>query len=357
MLLLGLTALPACGPVPCRAKALELTLEYSAAAASADALTIDVTVGATHKRYQRPRTPGKARDTLEVVFSEYPAQSAVTVAASATDGGQLVGVGQAAATLAPSCTTLSLALTASGPVDVDSGAPVPDASVGAGDLASELGAPSSSDLASAVMYDLASTDLAVTPPTIAFTGEVDTELHPNGSSGTLPFDTHCTAGYAIVGFAFAVSTSNGTTTGINRADALCIKPLVTPQSGGGFAVTWDPNHASQIPGVGTSDPVTIQYLCPHDSFLVGFSGRAGPSALYDLVYSCAPILVSAGDAVSLGTTTDGAPGTGVGSNSNGTAFGPVHCPAEQVATSVLESGQSGSPPVSFGFGCSVMSAQ
>ncbi|HEX4461027.1 MAG TPA: hypothetical protein VIA18_23765, partial [Polyangia bacterium] len=210
------------------------------------------------------------------------------------------------------------------------------------------------DLAAA---DLASSssDMTATTPVVVFSGETDTELHPNGSSGTLPFDTHCTAGQAIVGFAYAVSTSNGVTTGINRADALCVQPLLTPKAGGGFTVAWDPNHASQIPGLGTSDPVTIQYLCQMPNFLVGFAGRATATALDDIVYSCAPIEVSASDVVGLGTVVNGT--SGVGSTTNGTAFGPVYCPAGQVATSVISSGQTGSPPVSFGFGCSAMSAQ
>ncbi len=343
-----------CDAALCRAKTLYLTVDYAGGAASADALAVDVTVGGIEAHFLRPRTPGRTRDTLEVDFSAYPAQATVLVAATAMSGAQSLGSGQTTGTLAPSCT--ALALTLSAVAGSDGGA-----TTGDGDTTGDLSAPlnmtdlawtsASSDLAG---VDLASTDMATSIPVISFTGETDTELHPNGSSGTLPFDTHCTAGQAIVGFAFAVSTSNGVTTGINRADALCVQPLLTAKAGGGFTVAWDPNHASQIPGLGTSDPVTIQYLCQMPSFLVGFAGRATATALEDIVYSCAPIEVAADDSVSLGTTVDGT--SGVGSTTNGTAFGPVYCPAGQVATSVLSSGQTGSPPVSFGFGCSAMSA-
>jgi hypothetical protein len=343
----------ACNPMPCRAKTLHLTLDYSGVAASADALTIDVTVGDLHQRYTRARTPGQTRDTLEVVFAAYPAQAPIAVAATATAGGQTVGAGQAVGTLAPSCTAMALALTTGAAAGVDGGALLADLSAGATDGA--VGLSALDDLAMTTPFDLASSDLAVTAPTIAFAGETDTELHPNGGNGTLPFDTHCANGYAIVGFAFALATDgNGVTTGINRADALCVAPLVTPKSGGGFTVTWDPNRASQIPGIGTSAPDTVQYLCQMPSYLVGFAGRAGASSLDELILSCAPILVASDDSVSLGPTVDGT--SGVGSTSNGAAFGPVHCPAGQIVTSVLSSGAAGAPPLSFGFGCSTLSA-
>jgi hypothetical protein len=354
-----------CDVAVCRAKTLYLTVDYAPAAAAADALAVDVTVAGTARHFVQPRTPGRTRDTLEVDFAAYPAQAAVVIAATAMNGGQSLASGETTGTLAPSCTALSVALTTLGggsdgggsdgggmlPSDAAPAGPDLRDPVNVGDLAWTT---PPMDLAAA---DLASssTDMTVTTPVVVFSGETDTELHPNGSSGTLPFDTHCTAGQAIVGFAYAVSSSNGVTTGINRADALCVQPLLTPKAGGGFTVAWDPNHASQIPGLGTSDPVTIQYLCQMPNFLVGFAGRATATALDDLVYSCAPIEVSASDVVSLGTVVNGT--AGVGSTTNGTAFGPVYCPAGQVATSVISSGQTGSPPVSFGFGCSTMSAQ
>jgi hypothetical protein len=329
--------LGACGAEPCRDNTLYLTLAYSGSAQSADSVALDVTVGGAHKHYERPRVPGQTRDALEIVFATYPAQQTFNVVASANDGGAVVGVGEVSGTLAADCTAMSVTLSAQGSAN-DGGSSAPDLSD------------------NATVHDLAAADLAGVVPVIAFNGETDTELHPNGNGGTLPFDTHCTAGYAIAGFAFALAKDgNGNVIGINRADALCVKPLVTPTSNGGFAVTWDPNHASQIPGVGTSDPTTVQYTCPMPDFLVGFSGRADASSLFELLISCAPIQLAANHQVSLGATVDTT--DGVGSKTNGSPFGPAYCPAGQVATSVISRGTPGSPPVAFGFGCSSLSAQ
>jgi hypothetical protein len=347
-LLLALLMVGGCDPILCRAETLYLTLDYSGAAESADALTLDITVGGTHQHFEHARTPGRARDTLEVAFRSYPSQRVIEIAATAMHSGQAVGAGVTAGTLASSCTVLSISLTASA-IDADSGAPNWDA------LIVDLSSTASNDLSTTPPPDLASSDLAVTVPTIELSGETLTELHPNGNGGTLPFDSHCTAGYAIVGFAFALATdSQGTATGINRADALCVKPLLTPKAGGGFNVTWDPNHASQIPGLGTSNQATVQYTCPMPAFLAGFAGRADASSLDLLLLSCAPILVASNNVVSLGPTVDS--NTGVGSKTNGTPFGPVYCPPGQIATSVISRGTPGSPPVAFGFGCSTLSA-
>lgn len=340
-------ALGACGAIPCRDKTLYLTLAYSGGVQSADTVTLDVTVGGVHKHYQRSRVPGQMRDTLEIVFASYPAQQTIKVVAAAINSGAVVGVGDGSGTLASSCTAMSVTLTAANATD-GGGTPLSDFATAAQDLA---GAPAP-DLAG---VDLAGVDLAGVVPTIAFNGETDTELHPNGNGGSLPFDTRCTSGYAIVGFAFALAKDvNGNATGINRADALCVKPLVTANGSGGFSVIWDPKLATQIPGVGTSDQATVQYTCPMPDYLVGFAGRAGASSLYELLLSCAPIQLANGQ-VSLGATVDSM--NGVGSTTNGSPFGPAYCPPSQVATSVISRGTPGAPPVAFGFGCSTMSAQ
>lgn len=331
-----------CGNTPCRPNTLYLTIDYAGAAADGDALAIDLAVGGTQRHFERTRTPGQSRDTLEVVFGTYVAHAEFDVTATVSRGGDALAVAHEAAALSPSCTALALELSAGGS--------------GANDLALAPG----SDLASSMggAHDLANgppVDMAHLITTILFNGETDTELHPNGGNGLLPFDGHCTAGYAIVGFAYALATDGqGNTTGINRADALCIKPLVQ-RDDSGYIVTWDPGNASQIQGVGTADRVTLQYLCTMPAFLVGFYGRAGSSTLNRISYSCAPIVIDAANKVSMGPTVELT--NGVGSETLGTPFGPTHCPANQVATSVISSGMAGAPPLSFGFGCSAVSGQ
>ncbi len=384
LLLLALCA-EGCATKPCRDGTVYLTLDYAGVASAADAIRLDVTVGDSHQGYTRPRTPGAAKDALEIDFRAYPRAATVVIAATATHGGQTIGAGLTQATLAAGCTALTLdvgAATTSGDdaaadlaVDAhdlagaDLTSAPPDLTVVPPDLAvvpPDLAPPATThDLAMAPPHDLAIApvvvDLAVPiappdlaqpivdmaqPPVIGFSGESDTPQMPNSTNYTA-FTDACPAGQAMFGFNLAVATdTSGNQLGVNRADTLCAVPAVKPAVGGGWTVVWEVGPT--LPGHGTADQATVAYQCNTNAFLVGFGGRSG-LYLDKLLISCASILVDGNGNVSVGPTSDS--NTGVG-GTGGSAFANIYCPAGQVATMLRTRDQAGSAPNAFGYGCS-----
>jgi hypothetical protein len=349
-----------------------LTVSYSSATATADQLTIDVTVGDDHQSYVRARTPGLAQDTIEIDFRLYSRAAPVVVAVTVSRAGTPLGAGQAQSTLAASCTTMAMEVSNDGPNGGDAGSLADDlsaqgppadlAATAPADLAgaakSDLAATAPADLATTA-YDLATTappdlatipDLAMVPPVVTFSGESDTAQYPSGTANPAYVDA-CPPGQAMIGFNLAVqSDTSGNQVGINRADTLCAVPAVKPAVGGGWTVVWV--NGAVLSGHGTADQAGVKYQCKTDTFLVGFGGRSG-LYLDQLLLSCAPIVVADNGSVSVGATTSS--NTGVG-GTGGSAFANVYCPAGQIATMLRTRDQAGAPPDAFGFGCSTPKA-
>jgi formylglycine-generating enzyme required for sulfatase activity len=128
-----LCALAACER-PCRSGTLFVTIEYGGAN-SADAFHLDVSLDGTRwggADRSRPQ-PGAASDSVEVDFTpSYPRGGNVDVTVVALAGGLEIARGETVHALDPSCTALTVALTA--PPTPDGSVDAIDAAV-AGDLA------------------------------------------------------------------------------------------------------------------------------------------------------------------------------------------------------------------------------
>jgi hypothetical protein len=155
----------------CKDGTVFLTFDYDAAASSADSLAVSITVSGASMSFTSPRPSGGARDTVELDFNAaYPAGSALSLTATATRGGVVVGTGRATAALAPGCQALTVAI-AGGAVDAGADRATGDGAGTAPDLVSvdlagsDLATP---DLAGADLAgrDLAASDAAI-PPDLA----------------------------------------------------------------------------------------------------------------------------------------------------------------------------------------------
>lgn len=371
-----------CAPEPCRTGTLYLTLAYTGAAAAADRLALQVTVGDSQQGYVRARTPGRLQDTLEIDFGRYPSAAAVVIAATASQGDATVGSGQVQTTLAAGCTALKLAVTSATATPADLAATWSDDAAAASDLGDgtdapeDLAGPSGDlagittttfadlamaapqdlavvaphDLATPVVPDLATPpppDMSVVVPVLGFSGQSNTAQFPSNTTDPA-FTDSCPAGQAMIGFNLAVATdSSGNQLGINRADTRCAAPIVSAAAGGGYTVAWGPVTA--LPGHGTSDPALVVYQCLSGQFLTGFGSRSG-TYLDHLLLACAPIVVANDGSVSVGATiVDSGPGVG---GSGGSPFATVLCPTGQVATALRTREAGGAPADAFGYGCS-----
>lgn len=330
-----------CDAVACRDHTMYLTLDYaSPSAPAADTLALDITVGSAYRHYDRPRTPGRTRDTLEVAFQSYPAGDTVAVVATATRNGQIVGTAATTQTLASRCSPLSLSLTAPGApagddagdtTDLDGGADAPD------DLSSsDQVPPADLSATSTPPADLAST------PVLSFTGLDDTAQSPASDMGTL-YEDRCPPGAALIGFNFSAVNE------IDNDKPVCARADLASTVGGGWTATWGPT--TFLPYHGPNGDPGNQRLCPTNSFVVGFSGT---SAVYlqSVHMVCSTIVVSQNKQVSL--SADGySMSFGPAGGSNFT----IVCPSSEVATVRRERQDTNVPAYAFGLACSSIVAQ
>ena len=121
-------------------------------------------------------------------------------------------------------------------------------------------------------------------------------------------------------------------------------------SGGGWTATWGPSTFLAYHGYGGA-PGT-QRLCPANEFVTGFQGSYA-YYLQAVQMLCSSIVVSQSKQVLLGGTgTSDLFGVTAGSN-----FGPVGCPAGEVATTRRERQDPNIPAYAFGLACSSIVAK
>jgi hypothetical protein len=312
---LMLAAAPGCDAVTCRDQTLYLTLEYAAASSASETLELDVSVGSQHQRYERVRTPGQARDTLEVVFQRYPAGETVSLVATAMHAGQTVGSGQRMATLAPRCSALSLTLAgAAGEEDAD----LADGTQPPADLSGPA------------------------TPVLAFAGQHNTGQSPSSTMGAL-YEDRCPTGYALIGFNFSATNE------IDNDKPVCARADLVASVGGGWTATWGPT--TFLPYHGPNGDPGNQRLCPAGSFVRGFSGT---SAVYlqSVLMLCSTIVVSQDKQVS--SSANGY--SMVFGPAAGHSFDAIICPTGEVATMRRERQDTNIPAYAFGLACSSIAA-
>jgi hypothetical protein len=188
------------------------------------------------------------------------------------------------------------------------------------------------------------------PPTVGLSGEFDTALHPVHAEGTLYRDG-CPAGQAIMGFVLQVPTDgSGAAAGVYRVDPICARPTVSAAAGGGWTVGW--TRGNVVTGHGIAGALTVEYACPANQVIVGYSGRSG-DYLDQMSISCAPVTIAANRSVTVGPIVDSSNHVG---GTGGSPFGPVYCPTGQVTTLVRVYVPDDFPFVGFGLGCSTVTA-
>jgi hypothetical protein len=299
LLLALLLAWAGCEALACRDQTIYLTFDYSAATAMADALALDVTVGATHRHYQQPRTPGTTRDTRLTV-----------------------GNAQTTQTLAPRCTALSLQL----------------ASPNVGGLAPADLSASPSDQAAAL------DDMALAGPTLVFSGSHHTGTSPvNDTMGTL-YEDACPPGAALIGFDFSATNE------IDNDTPICARADLVAAAGGGWGAVWGPT--TLLPFHGPNGVPGNQRLCPANSFVRAFSGTSA-YYLQSVMMLCAAIVVTPSRQVQLSADSF-SPAFGPAAGNN---FGPILCPTGEVATMRRERQDVNIPAYEFGLACSAIAVQ
>ncbi len=173
---------------------------------------------------------------------------------------------------------------------------------------------------------------------VVFTGS-DLTTQVGNPGGGVAADAACPPGQALIGF----EGSLGSVWGIS------IHRQITAHCGtvkivGTSVITTAGTNLTTLGRPGES-PWTSD--CPPNQVVVGFSGRAG-SLVDQLAFTCAPLVassVTSGAALTVGPATTLTAVGGVG----GSAFTPVSCPANEVATMVRV--RTGDDMDAFGLAC------
>jgi hypothetical protein len=330
-----------CGDVPCQSGSLFLSLSLDEAAATADRIELDVTLGGLHQHYQSARLPGAKHDSAEIDFGTYAQGQELVIEAVALRSGSPLARGRLAASLDPGCSSWQLSLAAAPPADagvddgaipIDDGAMVEDAAVG--DAAVRDGAVV--DLSSARDL-LPPRDFSVLP-TVVF-GSVTNTAEYSASSTATQFDDACPAHQALIGYDGYRDDGNGL---VGQVIPLCGTVTV---SAGGSGLTVQTTPGVTLPARGGTTNTACPRHCAPDQVVVGFTGRSG--ALVDqLIITCAPLTIDANSNFVVGATTNLAACGGTG----GSAIPQTNCPSGQVAT-VSRTRISGFVEA-FGLGCS-----
>jgi len=325
-------SLAGCGDAPCRSGSLLLSLSLDGAAAMADRIDLDVTLGALHQHYQSARVPGARQDSAEIDFGTYAPGQMLVVAAVVRLAGTQLAQGQLAAPLDPGCSSWHLELDAAPANDAgidDSASPLGDSAV-LSDAATVIDLARAGDLS-------APPDLSV-PPVVVFGSVTNTTEYATTSTAT-QFDDACPAHQALIGYDENRDDVNGLA---GQLTPLCGTVTVSA-AGAGLAVhtTAGATLPSRGGNAGTANP----RHCAQDQVVVGFTGRSG-TLVDQLTITCAPLTIDGSLNFVVGVPTNLAACGGTG----GSAFPQTNCPTGQVAT-VSRTRVSGLLEA-FGLGCS-----
>jgi hypothetical protein len=174
-------------------------------------------------------------------------------------------------------------------------------------------------------------------------GSSDVTASAGGTGGGAYIDS-CGTGRALIGYRGYVFKSNTSITWLTRLQAVCGDLTLDTRTD-----TVLVSNIGTLSEHGSDGDLQWQRVCPQDNVVIAFAGESG-AYLDQLQFTCAP-LARSGTNIVIGQSTTLAPVGG----SNGGVFGPISCPAGEVA--VGANGGSGQWVDRIALRCATPSAQ